>query len=940
MYFPEIIKKNIVLKLIEEISLLGTEDMELVGNKLVSFMINKRMVHHGINKDYRHVGYTVDSFSQNSSIIAEYSVEKGYFDNKGTVDYPKYPKIEKDLNHALSHNPSTKIEKIYLLSSQEENESFRAGFNKTRCFKDNSNLIEFLDARELAKIIYEQSVTNTSLADFYKQYFPSLHQVLDNYEYYGKIPAQCDGFIRDDDIINILEEHYQSGKEICVLSGISGSGKSQAAISFVHYKSKEYENYIWISGDDWKENTSLAAIQRTRGGTAINVEGCFNSTKTILIIDSYEKNLNEKDFSALRSGFDKGGIVLITSQINCPTNDKYISKPVLNSDIAYKILNQDKQCASPNCKKFVEICRFSPLILSAVRKISEDSNISSEDSNSVKDEIYNEALTTPNDIPNSKGASIMRTILDKLEENTRIALKKIANSGVTKHDIQFINSFIGYTQSVHLQRLNFLSPTNAPNIFKVHDFICLAIRDKINASELTDAIDRYIGIVNGDMTPSVLREIYLTRNELENAHRSGNYILGGWLTYALLQIENDEKKNIYSKLYNDQLTPSLSLSKLKCIVDAKELYAYTIESKSERQVFYTSCAEEYKKLAKCNVDDNIKAELLHHRAKSLRRCGKYFEAFNCFNELRELKPNWHATYGQIANLGSQYNVDNNIKIEGENALLHLLKIISDNSSKVPLRVSLAAIARLRSYSVVAKKFDKDLEKVKKLASIVALSALEGLDQFYEAFVSFTSVFSYHNSEVCIELSEDVSNMLSLSPEFVVEKRQWVSACEALTNVAIAAEAAEKHDLSEKLTNSSLQFAEKLYQESKLKSYDARALAKAYINAKDPDKALSAISKVEEKDIDHWLLYRKVEALIDKKKFDLALENSKKAYELAKQDGNAKGRISIYHEQLSKCYSLTGNSDLAINEVKLAISNCNDEQYKETLLAAHQALISN
>jgi hypothetical protein len=64
-------------------------------------------------------GYTVDTFSHNSKIVGEYSAEKGYFDYEGKSDNPIHHKINNDINHALSHNKSLGLEKIYLISNQE-----------------------------------------------------------------------------------------------------------------------------------------------------------------------------------------------------------------------------------------------------------------------------------------------------------------------------------------------------------------------------------------------------------------------------------------------------------------------------------------------------------------------------------------------------------------------------------------------------------------------------------------------------------------------------------------------------------------------------------------------------------------------------------------------------------------------------------------------------
>ncbi|WP_026838875.1 hypothetical protein [Gillisia sp. JM1] len=93
----EYIKQRIVKNLIEEIECISPTNLELIGNNIVSILENQRMIHHGINKDYKPSGYTVDSFNNNSKIIAEYSTDKNYFGDssrKGAL-IPIYKKIEK-----------------------------------------------------------------------------------------------------------------------------------------------------------------------------------------------------------------------------------------------------------------------------------------------------------------------------------------------------------------------------------------------------------------------------------------------------------------------------------------------------------------------------------------------------------------------------------------------------------------------------------------------------------------------------------------------------------------------------------------------------------------------------------------------------------------------------------------------------------------------------
>ena len=918
----EHIKKRIVKSLIEEILCLDPIELELVGHNIVSIIECKRMIHHGINKDYKPSGYTVDSFTDDSTIVAEYSTEKDYFVDSTPNASPTYGKIFNDITHAISHNTLREPNKIYLISNQEEPPSFRSKFNTTQIAQSLGNCIIIYDAREIAKLIYEQSITSPSYAIFYKQFFPGFSQDLNNYEYYGKVPAKCEKHISDAGILDAIKNHFAQEHDICILHGLSGSGKTQAVIDYIHHEGKNFVNYIWITGDDWKRDTSLNAIQRTRGGSPINVSGIFNSSKTLLVIDGIERCLDMAQLSELIEGFDKGSVVLATSQIAIPGSQLYLAIPTLSKEVALRILGEDPTSISETCNKIVEACRFSPLILSTIRNIVELEGVE-------RDELYAEVLNAPVEITGPDGSSIMRHILNKLNAETFGALKKIANSGSTIHDSNFLMHFIGMLARSNLQRLSILTPTNTPGIVKVHDLICMSIQDNLNSSVIADAINKYIDKNKGEMTPSILRQIHLCYKQINEENTNRGERNPDWLTYALLQIEGEVKNHIHDQIFDKEITPDLTLASVMCIIDAKEMHAYKVDKPLERIAYYKKCAMAYKKAFNGSSQDNIKAELLHHQGKALRRCTEYEDALDCFLQLLELKPDWHATHGQIAHLGTLYRVDKHIKEMGEKSIRILLGNMLQDASSVPLRVSLAAFARLRSYPKVQKEISPRPEDVKKLADIIATSALEGFGQFYEAFVSFTSLFGYHHSLCCINLAETLPEMLSIPPE-AVGKEQWVSACEALSNISIAAKRVGKLDLSCRSANASIEFAQSISSENQLKPYIARAISKAFLTANIPQKALAVIAKVPSEDIDHWLLYRKAEAQLAIDDNDGALESAKEALKLVENDPKMEDRISIYHDLLSKCYEQLMDNNNALSEARLALGKCTDSQYKQTL----------
>lgn len=257
-------------------------------------------------------------------------------------------------------------------------------------------------------------------------------------------------------------------------------------------------------------------------------------------------------------------------------------------------------------------------------------------------------------------------------------------------------------------------------------------------------------------------------------------------------------------------------------------------------------------------------------------------------------------------------------------------------SAVPLRVSLAALARLRSYRTVCKELSENPVHVERLAEAIAMSALEGLDQFYEAYLSFTSVFGYHHSAVCVTLAEALPELLSMLPE-AVERKQWASACESFTNTATAAGRLGKYDLQARINKSAVTFAAALDLSQVVEPFVARAIAKTYISAGMPQPALNRIDKIHPDRVDHWLLYQKSKAQLELKMFELSLRTAEAALESAQQDQQASGRLAAYFDQLSKCAEKLEDFSLSKSYSENAINCCEDALYLRDLQARHELL---
>jgi tetratricopeptide (TPR) repeat protein len=905
----EAIKKRIVQGLIEEITLIGSAELELVGHALIELIETKRLVHHGLNSEHRPSGYTVDSFTQDGSVVGEYSVEKSYFfDISAKDEPPKYNKIPHDIDHALAHSDP---KKIYLISSQEEPESFRKKFYGTDYGAQYSDRLEIYDARELAKLIHQFSVANPAAADFFGGFFPGFQKDLENYEYYGRVPNRCENHQSEGSVLDAVQGHLSSGLGICVLHGLSGTGKTQAAIDYVHKNIERVGNYLWIHGEDLKKGASLSSIKRSRGGVPINVAGAFNSVPTLLVIDNLDWTVDSSTFSELEAGLKAGGIVLVTSTLNSPGSEYYVTIPPLTFDTAVRVLGENVDKLSKTAAEFINACSFSPLILATTRSVCKANGVD-------KEAFYQEILDRPELLANQDGVSIMRELLKRLDESSREALVKIANTGSGTHDSRFLGIFIGQNASINLQRLSILQSATAPGLLKVHDLICDAVREERSAGPVSEALEKFVGDRFGEMLPSVIRQIYLSEEQLLETHRARGIRNPDWLMYALMQADTDSKREVAAGVEDLQISDECSLAEVLCIVDAKEQYAYSIDDYDERKEYFRQCASDYEKAIAAGVREELRVELLHHRGKALRRTGSLTEALACFKELLTYRPDWHAAHGQISHLGMQTGADSASKAAGEASMAWLIDQMLFDFSTVPLRVSLAAIAHLRSYPSVVDQVAQDERKVSQIADVIAISALEGLDQFYEAFVAFTSKFAYEHERVAVALAESLPELLSVPPDSI-DRRQWASACEALSNAARSASMAGKVKLASRLLASMQIFAQAIAASGATNPYTVRVVMKAFIAAELPAEALEICEKAAPGTNDHWILYRKSQALLALGKTQDAEDSGRGALDGALSDAKAREHLPSYYEQLSKCAEAGKDFGAAISFCESAIN---------------------
>jgi tetratricopeptide (TPR) repeat protein len=916
----EFIKKRVIRDLIDEIADLDPASFELLGHKIIELIESKSLVHHGLNKDHKPVGYTVDTFSQDFTIIGEYSTGQGYFeDASGGKNENKFTKVENDISHAIDKAGNITPTKIYLVSSAEEPPSFRGKFNKTDFAAKHSDKTIFLDSRQLAEKIFEYSRDRPQAAEFFRFYLPDFSQNLDNYEYYGLTPPVCANHQSEPLFRDAIRSHFAAARPVCVLYGLSGSGKTQAAIDFVHSEKAAYGNYFWLAGNDWGEDVPLTAIKRSRGGVEINVAGVFNSTKTLLVVDDLSRQISGNTFAELEQGFALGGQVLVTSQIGDPNSNIHLPVPLLTREVAYSILGENSSAADDDARAFVEACRFCPLILAVTREVAKMDGVD-------KGELYREVLTIPDVAHQPDGRSVMERVLQRLTDQNRKALLKIAKSGCTTFDSNFLTKFIGGNARSSLQRLAIVTRTEVSSSLTVHDLICSAVRPgDPDGTELAVEVVQYVERYRGEMVPSVLRQIHLSADQLLTAHRGRAEPPLDWLTYALLQLEGGDRLGLAPGSHMRPIRVDMSIAELLCVIDIREAHSYTLPG-TQRTAYYSECAEEFGNIAAKTSNADMQVELRHHQGKALRRSDQLDDALGCFRAVLRERPGWHAAYGQIAHAGTQRGATEAVKLEGEAAIRHLIDQVLVDADSVPLRVSLASLSKLRSYPSLSREVQNQAPSVKQLADVVAMAALAGFQQFYEGFLAFTSLFSYQFGEHAVAIAEIFPDMLAIYPD-AVDKRQWPNACEALANVATAATAVGKPYLAARLNETACAFAEALSQTDRMNCFTLRLVAKTYVGAGKAAAAIAALATMPDNEKDHWVLYQQAKAELAVYERKKARESALAALGLASKDPRAKNRLGSYSDLLSQCHEALGEIDLALAATKDALDLTTGEKYR-------------
>ena len=345
-------------RLIDGIKLIGPGPMfERFGAKFLDHHLGVELVHRGLNAQLNPVGGTVDSVDDPGRVAGEYSIEKDYFQ-------ARWEKPTNDLLHVLRTHPDVKD--IYLLSSQL---ATAAGIKAAKAragawpgFADRT--IHFYDARRIAEAIVDEMLLDDGAMRALVEHLPVLDRILNEHRATLTLPAVDPRRVALPSVEAAIDAALSEESPVVAISGLAGTGKSDAAAAYADSRRDLYNVPMWLEGSELAKLADLRAQRLWRGGADLNVAGLLKSRACLLVIDDLPPEIALADLKALCGRESR---ILVTRR---ETAGGDISIPALSPTEARQILDRDlaEPCPEPVLSALMRTVGGHPMSFALVNK--------------------------------------------------------------------------------------------------------------------------------------------------------------------------------------------------------------------------------------------------------------------------------------------------------------------------------------------------------------------------------------------------------------------------------------------------------------------------------------------------------------------------------------------------------------------------------------------
>ena len=345
-------------RLIEGIGLIGPGPMfERFGAKFLDHHLGADLVHRGLNAQLNPVGGTVDSVDDAGRLAAEYSIEKDYFQ-------ARWAKPTKDVLHVLKLHPE--VREVYLLSSQRSTPAdIKTAKSRVKGWPGfQYRTIHYYDARRIAEVIVDELLLDDAAIRALVEHLPVLDRVLNEHRATLTVPTVDPRRVALSIVDDAIDAALSNANPVVTISGLAGSGKSDAAAAYVNSRRHRYQTTMWVEGAELSKVADLTSKRLWQGGADLNVAGMLRTKRCLLVIDDLSPDIAPAD---LQPFCLSGSHILVTRRESAQGD---ISIPAFNTSEAREILDRDmsERCPDAVLRALMKVVGGHPLSLALANK--------------------------------------------------------------------------------------------------------------------------------------------------------------------------------------------------------------------------------------------------------------------------------------------------------------------------------------------------------------------------------------------------------------------------------------------------------------------------------------------------------------------------------------------------------------------------------------------
>ena len=824
----ERLRRVAVLKLTEDLHALNGAEFEQVGHHLVSTLEGKLLIHRGLNASAKPVGYTVDTFDGSRTIVAEYSTEVNYFSDP-------YTKIRTDAAHARGQ--AADLIKLYLLSNQDCPESHwedagnaaKAAVAATGAGKTNATTVtvELFDARRVAETIYDQVVAKTVLYGVFVEFLPSLEAVWRDFQFACNLPPIPSDYVGDQKREDGLMAALLSDP-VVVVHGISGIGKSYLIRNVVSHLQADYENILWLTGDDLGRSPSFSAVRVERLGTAFNLTGQFNATKTLLVVDSWEEQLARNRFVELEPGLASGSRLLVSSQL-APGNGVR-RFPIVDTDheCATQILTWALPVEAVDSRAADTIVQLSgghPLLMSIIRDMIANGDTTMRDVALSAQEWTN--------FEDDREHRILERVLGAHAVSVQGELVAIKWLGTKTLDNELAKQLIGF-EGVRKLRKRSLLHDHGFGLLRMHDLVSLCLRNWQGIPDEETLRESFLGFFADRLEIADFhfqRALHTCSEKIVILCGNGSAVpdMPHYL-YLLLDLFKKDIRLVSELSDKDLRDCTDDRVALQCIFEAREVWRHMNPGDRHAVELDEMTVAQVQALQDLSLTDLTKHVLFHHQGKAYRRLKRELDAVQSFKKALELCPEAMHTHLQLA----RHTKDD----EKAAHLRAIIKAYNDKPESVAITVVLEAVVQTARSDISSVMEQNDF--LKFAVDVICASQAEGYGQPFEALGSVSRMLWYRTPDALVTLA----GRLSLPPDDSlarIDPKTVFGVAETMKNVAKALRE-QKHETK---SNEWMRLAEPYYNRITTQNgFQATMVSEYWVLRGDAPRALSILSGVQ------------------------------------------------------------------------------------------------